>query len=635
MKHTWKKLFAAFLAVMLLVSCLSLAAFADDQVDKGETNTITVDGKTYYTASNGHSYELYQIFTGDYNSETLSNLKWGASGKIVTDHTGHTEDTANKDYSKTVCPTVINALKATDSKSDSEKLAVIKQYVDFDKPYKDATKEGSQPVASSSSEGNNAFKYTGLDAGYYLIKDTEGTQDGTGGLYTLYVVKVSGGTLLFEPKGSVPTIEKKVKTEEGNWDSANSASMGETVEYKLTANVSSRIADYGQYYLKINDTLSKGLTATDKDLNAKVVMVTPVTTVDKDSGSSSTVTYYYDITDYVYAKVGTTDATKGTTPVVFAIQDLLALKKATDIKYTDDMGDTLKGTVASTININENTSIIVTYNAKLNENAVVVDPNKNTVTLDYYNDPNNSGEGSKNPPDKPGDSEDPKEPTPTYPHGETVESTTETYTTSLSITKENDSGKVLTGAEFTLSGDNVSVLVITSTEFKEDANGTYWKLTSGLYTTTDPATVTDTKDYASTTTKYTKTTSTTTKTKGTTSNTISAEVDANGLVTFTGLGEGQYTLSETKTPGGYNTMDPITFKIEFNESTKVFSANRDDITASSDGKTLSVIILNHAGGTLPHTGGIGTTIFYVVGSIMLLGAGILFITKKRMGRESD
>jgi LPXTG-motif cell wall-anchored protein len=112
-------------------------------------------------------------------------------------------------------------------------------------------------------------------------------------------------------------------------------------------------------------------------------------------------------------------------------------------------------------------------------------------------------------------------------------------------------------------------------------------------------------------------------------------VDANGLVTFTGLGEGQYTLSETKTPGGYNTMDPITFKIEFNESTKVFSTNRNDMVVSSDGKTISAVILNHAGGTLPHTGGIGTTIFYVVGSIMILGAGILFITKKRMGRESD
>jgi LPXTG-motif cell wall-anchored protein len=111
-------------------------------------------------------------------------------------------------------------------------------------------------------------------------------------------------------------------------------------------------------------------------------------------------------------------------------------------------------------------------------------------------------------------------------------------------------------------------------------------------------------------------------------------VDENGLVTITGLGEGHYTLTETTTPAGYNTMDPISFDITFDADNTTFKTSRTDLPVSSDG-TISTIILNHAGGTLPHTGGIGTTIFYVVGSIMLLGAGILFITKKRMGRESD
>jgi LPXTG-motif cell wall-anchored protein len=332
--------------------------------------------------------------------------------------------------------------------------------------------------------------------------------------------------------------------------------------------------------------------------------------------------------------------------VVFAIQDLLALKNATGLKDAD-------GKDAAAVAVNQSTTIIVTYDAQLTKDAVVIkSANENTVTLNYYNNPNDSGEGSKNPPDKPGDSDDPKEPTPTYPTGETEKSTTKTYTTSLSITKENDSGQVLTGAAFTLTGTNFSGLnVTTKTEFKADANGSYWKLTSGLYTATDPSKVTDTSKYVSTTAddgtvsyqKYSKNTTveytSATKTAATTAGasdtySVTASVDENGLVTFTGLGEGHYTLTETTTPAGYNTMDPISFDITFDADNTTFKTSRTDLPVSSDG-TISTIILNHAGGTLPHTGGIGTTIFYVVGSIMLLGAGILFITKKRMGRESD
>jgi fimbrial isopeptide formation D2 family protein/LPXTG-motif cell wall-anchored protein len=622
MKRRLNKLFAAFLAVMLLVSCLSLTALADDT--------------TYYTASNGHSYDLYQIFTGTQDSSgTLVNLQWGYSGKKVTDHTGHTKDSTDVDYTKAdvtaVCMGVTEALKAVSNSSDADKLAVIKQFVDFDKPFKSAKNENSQPV-ESKADGSNALKYEGLDAGYYLIKDTDTTQDKTGGLYTLYVVKVTNtGTLLFEPKGQVPTITKQVKDEEGNWNTNNSASMGETVEFRLTATVNSRIADYGQYYMKINDTLSKGLETNDTDKNVKVVMKTPVTTTQKDGAEDKevTTTYYYDVTKYFYSSVGTKDSENGTTPFVVAIQDLLALRKATDITYTADMGDSLKDTVAKTIEINGNTEIIVTYNAKLTTDAVVIDPNTNTVNLDYYNNPNDSGEGAKDPPDTPKD-----EPTPKYPKGETVNSTTETYTTSLSITKENDDGEVLTGAVFTLSGDNVYKLVITDTVFTVDENGDYWKLKSGLYTTEKPTDETDTKDYEDVNTTYSKSYTTETKSVESGKNSISAEVDENGMVTFTGLGEGTYTLTETQTPAGYNTMDKITFKISYDESTKTFSTNRNDLPCT-DGKTIKAVILNHAGGSLPHTGGIGTTIFYVVGTILVLSAGILLITKKRMGREQN
>ena len=66
----------------------------------------------------------------------------------------------------------------------------------------------------------------------------------------------------------------------------------------------------------------------------------------------------------------------------------------------------------------------------------------------------------------------------------------------------------------------------------------------------------------------------------------------------------------------------------------VLSINVGDATESATGDrgkgTVSMNVENSKGSTLPTTGGMGTTIFYVVGSILVLGAAILLITKKRM-----
>jgi fimbrial isopeptide formation D2 family protein/LPXTG-motif cell wall-anchored protein len=631
MKRRLNKLFAAFLAVMLLVSCTSLAAFADET--------------TIYKAPDGHSYELYQIFTGDYSNETLVNIKWGLNGLKPTSHADHTKDNKNIDYTSSgvtaVCDFVLDDLKGVSGEdvSDSTKLNTIKKYVDLTStPYKSATKEGDQPVKAAAD--GNALVYNDVPAGYYLIKDLDGTQD-NGGVYTLYVVKTSNGKILFEPKGKAPTIEKKVLAEDGvSWVTNNAASMGENVKFQITATVNSRITDYGQYYFKMTDTLSKGLITTDDTCNVKVTMTTQETLYDTDG---KTVTGYknhsYDVTDYFYAKVGTTSTDDGTTPFVVGIQDLLALRYATGIKETD-------GTAATSVLVNGTTKIVVEYTAKLTKDAVVVDPNNNDVYLDYYNDPNTSGEGNPTPPGK----NPPDEPTPGkgIPTGETEKSTTHTYTATLNITKEDDNGNVLKGAEFTLTGTNVyeGMKVTSKIEFQEAADGTYWKLKSGLYTTVDPSgtievngekKAVDTSTYESTETKYKKvvTEDVAAVTSGTNVQSIKGTVSDDGLLTFTGLGPGTYTLTESKTPAGYNTMNPITFEISFDNTNKVFKSDRGDVTVSTDGKTLNATILNHAGSTLPHTGGIGTTIFYVVGTILVLSAGVLLITKKRMGREQN
>ncbi len=108
---------------------------------------------------------------------------------------------------------------------------------------------------------------------------------------------------------------------------------------------------------------------------------------------------------------------------------------------------------------------------------------------------------------------------------------------------------------------------------------------------------------------------------------VDAEADATELVTevegeeakvaFTGLANGTYTLIEKTVPDGYNKADNETFTVEANDYT---AKNLDQVATVS----------NMPGTELPSTGGIGTTIFYILGSILVIGAGVLLVTKRRM-----
>jgi len=130
---------------------------------------------------------------------------------------------------------------------------------------------------------------------------------------------------------------------------------------------------------------------------------------------------------------------------------------------------------------------------------------------------------------------------------------------------------------------------------------------------------------------------------------------SNGKLTqqVRGLDKGDYYLEETKAPTGYNLLAaPAHVVINVVEGTGD-NANKVTYSATVDGATSSVengvvdlvaaqnqnqpvvdaTIVNNSGTVLPSTGGIGTTIFYVVGSILVVAAGVLLITKKRMSRE--
>ena len=214
--------------------------------------------------------------------------------------------------------------------------------------------------------------------------------------------------------------------------------------------------------------------------------------------------------------------------------------------------------------------ITVEYTAKLNDNAVLGSAgNPNTVKLEYSNNPNKSESGNNE-------------------TGNTPVDKVIVFTYKTVINKVNSETKPLTGAEFTLEKYNE--------ETKE------WEA------------ITVVKN------------------------------DEGTTFTFSGLDDGNYRLTETTTPSGYNTIDPIEFTVTAEHD--VLSDNPALTSLSGDATTgeltftsnttegsLSADVVNQSGSTLPETGGMGTTIFYVIGSVLVVGAAVLLITRRRMNAE--
>ena len=97
--------------------------------------------------------------------------------------------------------------------------------------------------------------------------------------------------------------------------------------------------------------------------------------------------------------------------------------------------------------------------------------------------------------------------------------------------------------------------------------------------------------------------------------------DEKGEAAFSGIAAGTYFLEETQAPDGYNPLNQdVTVTVVRGSST-------DTLTLTA------VNVVNSTGTELPETGGIGTTVFYLLGAILVVGAGVVFVTRRRMHAE--
>lgn len=608
MKLTQKLI--SVLVVVALMLTLSLAVFADASAP----HTITIENPD---AQETHSYTAYQIFAGDYDDATtaLSNVSWGSGVNGLALLEALRAEIA--DFA--ACENAAQVVKVlTGYASDSEELrafaAVVDRYV-------------TTPAGTGDATAETPAAINVIGDGYYFVKDT--TESLNADTYSDYILLVEGDVTVAAKDTTGVVSQKKVKdindsTLVGSeWQDSADYDIGDPVPFQLTGTVAKDYDKYDSYKLIFHDVESKGLT------------------FDHITGV---------FVDGVEIQAGFELVTGCEDGCTFEVR-FENLKEIPEVKA--------------------DSVITVEYISILNDEAVIGVPgNPNEMRMEFSNNPTDETSTGFTPWDKVvvftyevivdkvdengepltgaafelwkwiPDSEDNTEPelwadceNGQGEHGHWVlvpgETNGETSTTGDGkIVKIN--GKIV--REFT--DDNGVLYYVIRDRANEQsaesdiylkaseveavsgviANGMsigvpYYELKNGVVTAVE-----GNFSY--------------------TIRTIERESTAGTEFTWKGVDDGHYVIIETETPAGYNTLDPIEFDViaeheEDSEDPVLISVDGDPFMPTEENMgILQADIENHSGGILPTTGGIGTTLFYVLGGLLVLGAGVLLVVKK-------
>ena len=589
---TIKKLTATLMAVLMVVSMIATVGAADATYELFVKNEAP-----------DHIYDAYQIFSGDLSTDgtTLSNVEWGNSiddpeAMVTALTTDNKEIKLAGDATTTLADVFITLTTTANASQPIEKkaslVAGVLGTISNDSATLDRfaelvgevvyTADGtfdyhkylgaavSSSGAQTTKDGANGYNIADLPAGYYLVKDRDNTVGANeGDFYSKYMVRVVKSDVI-TIKGEGVKVEKTVNdTIDGTFTEYEDGYTNETLYYKWEGTLPNNLMSYDTYNYKFIDTMSNGLTFNQFD---KVY-------IENTNGTEAKVLYDATVDADFPAGIVASDIADngdGTSTFSLEISDLLAAYPS----------------------LLPSQKVIVKYSCYLNRNAVVNGSNPNEVKVEYDNNPNGEGTGT------------------------TTSDVAHAFSFKVDIDKFDsaDHSIKLENVEFILYfrdtvGDVTTyhyaqVITEEMVEAGEVINGK-------PVTAADVGVVygfTENRDDASV-----------------------LDTDANGAINLKGLDAGIYYLEEIKTNDGYNLLDtPV--QIEINPTYTVTGEEcavtvSYEVDGMEQGTSATVGVRNSKGSTLPSTGGIGTTMFYIFGAILVVGAGVILITKKRLANE--
>lgn len=536
---------------------------------------------TIHNDKTGHTYEAYQIFAGtvssdeETNGETggpmLGDITWGSGVDGGALLTALQAANAGK-YG--TCTTAANVAEALGAEGATAEDAAA--FADIAAQHLTATVAGT----ATAPNGDGNYVIEGLPAGYYLVKDSlQADDDQTGQVLSDYIVQVLGNVAMDPKDSGIPTLEKKV---------AERSKYQENEGYGMYYN---DVADWNigdSVPFKLIASIPDNIESYDEYKFVFHDTLSNAFTLDEDS-----------------IKVFVAEATAATVEQ-FKPQDAGLYQVAVngqsftltipDINQLDAHG-------------NPANYVIITYSATLNQNAEIgLDGNENTAYLEFSNDPNGDG------------------------LGRTAEDTVIVFTYELAGTKvDGETQAALQNAQFVL-------LNRAKTEAAMVVDG---KVKGWVKVATEAAA--DDVQMPETYEEW--------FTLNQQHNGLILTSDENGLFNIAGLDDGTYYLREIQAPNGYNLLeDDVKLDIaattangqdwagEPGQALTALNISVNDGAAQNGGLDTGIVnvtVRNNQGATLPETGGMGTTLFYIIGGLLVVGAGILLVVRIRMKAHNE
>ncbi len=499
--------------------------------------------------------------------------------KLMSVTQGEGED-SNK-YSYTVNPTYLAALKTATGATDeagiianitAKNASAMREFAKaLFEQIKAMTPDETATAVTDSGTKETAASVE-CDCGYYLIAPSDAaTADG----YVPIMVYTNGNAgLSIAAKVDAPRSSKKLKetndtrTSTSPWQDGADWDIGDYIPFRLRCTVTENISAYTSYEIVFHDEPSAGLTFVNDADHPLTVQV--IHGVDHGNNTETVDPSCYQILRKSENNLGDNCGFH----VVFS--NIQAMKT------TDNKDITMHG----------GEFITIEFKMQLNSNAQTGPTgNPNESWISYSNNPFDSNSKGTTPHDK-----------------------VKVFTYLLTVNKVDDANQPLEGASFQL------YKVVLKDTTKDSGSDAYDLVAWGP------------------------------KNEGADNGS-----GVKSKFEWKGLDAGTYKLEEVDVPDGYTKAKDVYFTIAakyqaesddplFSNETDAFtvtvrdeslqadtSSNAASFTVDATAGSLSTTIKNVSGTVLPSTGGIGTTLFYVFGSVLVIGAGVLLVSKKRMG----